>query len=725
MSFVDASADEKKLLLWAGSDSDPGRFYLFNKDTKGLTEIMPVRPQLDKTPLATMKPVTFPAADGTMIPAYLTLPPGSDGKNLPAIVLPHGGPDARDEWEFSWLPQFFANRGFAVLQPNYRGSTGYGEAWFQQNGFKSWRTAIGDIDDGGRWLLKQGISTPDKIAIVGWSYGGYAALQSAVLDPGLFKAVAAVAPVTDLPTLLERAKRYTDYKLVGSQIGTGPNIVQGSPARNAERIQVPVLLFHGDLDVNVELEQSKIMASRLKAANGKVEFFEYKGLDHQLVDDKVRTEMLDKIDTFLADVHEPGQGAQLRIAMRNHIRLGLGLGALAVCASPVAAQFVKYGPAGFFGGYKDKEISPGTWQVSVSPNAASGGGTGATAMANYRAAEIVKQHGFTHMRVLDSKGFELGLTVGSTQRFDGGPGYARLVVRGAKDAVDVDGCLARDPAKCVTVGVDETMDRWRPYISFRKAPLGSARRKRAAPCGTAPCFLSEDRGSARVELDDQIRFHLHRIGHFVQGRHAGEGHLRGAVRSDVIGDVALGEALRFHHQRHFLRLGTQRDLHAREDAARRDVALHAVDLDVAVRDELARGEHGRRELGAVHDHVQALLEQADQVLAGVALHAGGFMVACPELLLGHVAIIALEFLLGAQLDAEIGNLALAALAMLAGAVFALVHRGLWTTPDILAHTAIELVLGAGALRHVYYLCKCQQQDRHPKGPIDIRSSLCR
>jgi dipeptidyl aminopeptidase/acylaminoacyl peptidase len=299
VSFVDASADEKKLLLWAGSDSDPGRFYLYNRDTKGLTEIMAIRPQLEKMPLAAMKPVAFPAADGTMIPAYLTLPPGSDGKNLPAIVLPHGGPDSRDEWEFSWLPQFFANRGYAVLQPNYRGSTGYGEAWFQQNGFKSWRTAIGDVDDGGRWLLKQGISSPDKIAIVGWSYGGYAALQSAVLDPGLFKAVAAVAPVTDLPTLLERAKRYTDYKLVESQIGTGPNIVQGSPARNAERIQVPVLLFHGDLDVNVEIEQSRIMESRLKAAKGRVEFVEYKGLDHQLVDETARTELLDKIDTFL------------------------------------------------------------------------------------------------------------------------------------------------------------------------------------------------------------------------------------------------------------------------------------------------------------------------------------------------------------------------------------------------------------------------------------------
>jgi len=299
VSFVDASADESKLLLWAGSDIDPGRFYLFDKTTKGLTEIMPVRPQLAKTPLSAVKPVSFPAADGTMIPGYLTLPPGSDGKNLPAIVMPHGGPDARDEWSFAWLPQYFANRGYAVLQPNYRGSTGYGTSWFQKNGIQSWRTAIGDVDDGGRWLLKSGIAAPGKIAIVGWSYGGYAALQSAVLDPGLFKAVAAVAPVTDWQLMIDRHQNYTDYKLLQAQIGSGPNVTEGSPARNAGRIKVPVLMFHGDLDQNVAIEQSRVMKSRLEAAGGKVELVEYKGLDHQLVDDTVRADMLDRIDSFL------------------------------------------------------------------------------------------------------------------------------------------------------------------------------------------------------------------------------------------------------------------------------------------------------------------------------------------------------------------------------------------------------------------------------------------
>lgn len=299
VSFVDASADESKLLLWAGSDRDPGRFYLFDKATKGLAEVLPVRPPLAGVPLSTVKAIAFPAADGTMIPGYLTLPPGSDGKNLPAIVLPHGGPDARDEWTFDWLPQYFANRGYAVLQPNYRGSTGYGASFFQKNGFQSWRTAIGDVDDGGRWLVKQGIARADKMAVVGWSYGGYAALQSAVLDPALFKAIVAVAPVTDLPLMVERRKNYSDYKRLVAQLGTGPNAVQGSPALNAARIKLPVLLFHGDLDLNVAIEQSRVMAAKLKDAGGKVELVEYKGLDHQLEDDGVRSDLLAKSDAFL------------------------------------------------------------------------------------------------------------------------------------------------------------------------------------------------------------------------------------------------------------------------------------------------------------------------------------------------------------------------------------------------------------------------------------------
>lgn len=297
--FVDASVDEKDLLLSASSDNDPGRYYLFHKDTRKMEEVLPARPQLAELKLATMKPISYRAADGTMIPGYLTLPVGGVNKNLPAIVMPHGGPGARDEWGFDWLAQFFAARGFAVLQPNFRGSAGYGEAWFQKNGFQSWRTAIGDVNDAGRWLMHEGIAAPGKLAIVGWSYGGYAALQSAALDADLFKAIVAIAPVTDLESLRSEAKPFSNFPLVDRFIGSGPHVREGSPALNAAMIKAPVLMFHGDQDSNVRIAESRLMAEKLRGAGKKVELVEFKGLDHQLDDSAVRIEMLDKADVFL------------------------------------------------------------------------------------------------------------------------------------------------------------------------------------------------------------------------------------------------------------------------------------------------------------------------------------------------------------------------------------------------------------------------------------------
>lgn len=299
LTFVDASADEDKLLLFAGGDSHPGTYYLYSKTAKKLEEVLAARPQLDQVKLASVKPIEFPAADGTRIPGYLTLPAGSDGKNLPAIVMPHGGPAARDEWGFDWLAQFFAARGFAVLQPNFRGSSGYGDAWFKKNGFQSWKVAIGDVNDGGKWLVSQGIARADQLAILGWSYGGYAALQSSVLDPELFKAIVAIAPVTDLETLRTEARNYTNFPQVDAFIGKGEHVREGSPARNAGRIKAPVLLFHGDQDLNVGIGESRLMAGKLRDVGGKVELVEFDGLDHQLDDGEARSTMLSRADQFL------------------------------------------------------------------------------------------------------------------------------------------------------------------------------------------------------------------------------------------------------------------------------------------------------------------------------------------------------------------------------------------------------------------------------------------
>lgn len=297
--FVDSSLDGNKLLLWAGSDTDPGRYYVYDADGRRLDEIMLSRPRLEGVVLAEVKPVSYPARDGVRVPGYLTLPPGSDGNNLPAIVLPHGGPSARDHWGFDWLVQFFANRGFAVLQPNFRGSEGYGDAWFQRNGFQSWETAIGDVNDAGRWLVAQGIADPEKLAVLGWSYGGYAALQSSVTDPGLFKAVVAVAPVTDLEMLKEESRGWTNSAVTRDFIGSGPHIEAGSPARRAAGIGAPVLMFHGDEDINVDVRQSRLMEGRLQAAGKEVELVIYPGLDHYLEDSAARANMLRRSDAFL------------------------------------------------------------------------------------------------------------------------------------------------------------------------------------------------------------------------------------------------------------------------------------------------------------------------------------------------------------------------------------------------------------------------------------------
>lgn len=299
LSFLDSSADDKKLLLYSGSDVDPGQFYLFDKDSKKLAPIVPVRPDLAGVKLAEMKPVSFKAADGTTVPGYLTLPPGSTGKGLPAIVMPHGGPGARDEWGFDWLAQFYAARGFAVLQPNFRGSAGFGNNWFMKNGFQSWRTAIGDVNDAGRYLVSAGIAAPGKLAIVGWSYGGYAALQSAVLDPDLFKAIVAIAPVTDLKQLKEDAREFANFPQVNRFVGSGPEVRAGSPAQNAATIKAPVMMFHGERDQNVAIAQSRLMRDRLKGAGKTVTLFEYPLLDHQLGDSAVRAEMLEKSDAFI------------------------------------------------------------------------------------------------------------------------------------------------------------------------------------------------------------------------------------------------------------------------------------------------------------------------------------------------------------------------------------------------------------------------------------------
>jgi dipeptidyl aminopeptidase/acylaminoacyl peptidase len=296
---VGASQDESRLLVQTSSDVEPGVYYIFDRKSHQLQTLFVVRNQLEGVKLATVQPVNYVAGDGTKIPGYLTLPPGAQSvRGLPAIVMPHGGPSSRDVWGFDWLAQFYANRGYAVLQPNYRGSSGFGDAWFRDQGFRSWNIAIGDVLDAGRWLVKEG-ADPARLGILGWSYGGYAALQSAVVDPTLFKAVVAIAPVTDLPMLREQYRHWSNFDLASDFIGEGAPAREGSPAEHADRIKAPVLMFQGVMDANVSIEQSRRMESALKSAGGKVTLVTWELLDHQLDDSAARTQVLSQSDAFL------------------------------------------------------------------------------------------------------------------------------------------------------------------------------------------------------------------------------------------------------------------------------------------------------------------------------------------------------------------------------------------------------------------------------------------
>ena len=297
IQIVDASDDETRLVIRASADNDPGRYYVLDRRTNHLQILMPVRPQLDGVPLAKVKPISFAASDGTMIPAYLTVPPGGE-RGLPAIVMPHGGPSARDEGDFDWIAQYYASRGFAVLQPNFRGSTGYGDQFLPEGGFNQWKTAIGDISSGAKWMIQSGVADPKRIAIFGWSYGGYAALQSVGTDPALFKAAVAVAPVTDLNLLKGPARFFPDWRQFNKFVGPEAGGI-ASPVNNAARIAAPVLLVHGTFDLNVAYDHSKRMADRLNGAGKRATLITFVGLDHQLDDGDARAKVLRESEEFI------------------------------------------------------------------------------------------------------------------------------------------------------------------------------------------------------------------------------------------------------------------------------------------------------------------------------------------------------------------------------------------------------------------------------------------
>ncbi len=307
VSIRGESWDGNRLVIFAGSDRDPGRYYLLDRPTHKLTVITEVRPRLEGMTLGAVRTVAVRARDGTMVPAYLTLPPGRSAKNLPTLVMPHGGPAARDEWGFDWWPQYYAQLGYAVIQPNYRGSAGYGQAWYRKNGFQDWAAAMGDVNDAAHWLVAQGIADSTRLAIVGWSYGGYAALQANVIEPQLYKAAVAVAPVTDLALLRDQQNPVSStYSAERAYIGTGDHLTQGSPARRAAEIAAPVMMFQGERDIVVDPAQARAMEAALKRAGKTAELKTYPGLGHGLESSDARADMLRRSAAFLEAHLSPG-----------------------------------------------------------------------------------------------------------------------------------------------------------------------------------------------------------------------------------------------------------------------------------------------------------------------------------------------------------------------------------------------------------------------------------
>ena len=297
-------------LVSIGSDVDPGSVYLYDRQAGAFTLLYRSRPDLPSDQLAEMKPVRYAARDGLEIPAYLTLPRGVEAKNLPVIMLPHGGPWARDAWGYDPYAQFLANRGYAVIQPNFRSSTGYGKA-FLNAGNKEW--GIGamqhDLTDGVQWLIDQGIADPKRIAIFGGSYGGYATLAGAAYTPDLYAcAVPYVAP-SSLITLIESFPAYWRPFLKGSwYLRVGDPEVEAdrqdlearSPINSVEAIKIPMLVVHGANDPRVKQAESDRIVVALREKGLPVEYIVAPDEGHGFRSAENRMALAVSMERFLA-----------------------------------------------------------------------------------------------------------------------------------------------------------------------------------------------------------------------------------------------------------------------------------------------------------------------------------------------------------------------------------------------------------------------------------------
>jgi dipeptidyl aminopeptidase/acylaminoacyl peptidase len=305
--ITDATRDGNQYVVRTTSDVDGGTYYLLNMEKHRLSRIGTAYPELDPARLPRMQTVNYPARDGTKIPGYLTVPQGLRAEHLPLVVMPHGGPIFRDRWDFDFLRAFLVSRGYAVLQMNFRGSSGYGDKWFF-DAHQDWGgLTYSDIADGARWAVHEGIADPKHLCIVGWSFGGYAALLGAVRDSDMFRCSVSIAGVSDLTLLEAQAWRFVNGEIARQQIGTDrAKLKADSPRNHASDVRIPVLMIHGDNDAQVNVEQSQAMDKALTRAAKPHEFILIEGADHQMSRESDRTTLLTAIERFLAANLGPG-----------------------------------------------------------------------------------------------------------------------------------------------------------------------------------------------------------------------------------------------------------------------------------------------------------------------------------------------------------------------------------------------------------------------------------
>jgi dipeptidyl aminopeptidase/acylaminoacyl peptidase len=310
--IVSRSAGSAKMLVWSGGADDPGAYYIYDRAARRMEPFALRYERLQGAAFAEVRPVTFAARDGTNIPAYLTLPRGSSSSNLPLVLLAHGGPFARDSWTFDPEVQILASLGYAVLQPNFRGSTGYGRA-FVEKGYGQFGTGmIDDMEDGIAWLASQGTIDPARVCIMGSSYGGYAAIWAAMRAARPYRCAISFAGVSDLPAMMS----YSREQFVASRYARAwQRHIQGegaervgldaiSPVRHADQLHVPVLIAHGENDQTVPADQSRELVKALGDGHVQVESVFYPEAVHGFTRSEDAIDFYRRVQAFLAQ-HNP------------------------------------------------------------------------------------------------------------------------------------------------------------------------------------------------------------------------------------------------------------------------------------------------------------------------------------------------------------------------------------------------------------------------------------